>query len=144
MIRNLLTNAVRYGGPNVKVAIEAGNGETGDDRAILAVIDDGPGVKSVDQERIFDPYYRSRPDVALTGSVGLGLSVERQLARLMGGDLVYIRRNEMTRFELTLPLDRLSHPLPIAKPAWRNTAPREGFALRSVPPNDKEPSTAEG
>lgn len=111
VIRNLLTNALRYGGPNVKVAIEQGTGERGAVNVTLVVMDDGPGVLSVDQERIFDPYYRSRPDVALTDSVGLGLAVARQLARLMGGDLVYVRRNELTRFELSLPLapTQLSH-----------------------------------
>jgi signal transduction histidine kinase len=99
VIRNLLTNAGRYGGPQVQVAIDKF-----ERNARLAVIDDGNGVTKVDQDRIFDPYYRSRSDVAVPDSVGLGLAVARQLARLMHGDLVYVRRQGLTRFELILPL----------------------------------------
>ena len=70
---------------------------------MLVVSDDGPGINLVDAERIFDPYYRSQTDVARPDSMGLGLALARQLARIMGGDLVYRRRAGWTRFELTLP-----------------------------------------
>lgn len=99
IVRNLLTNAHRYGGRQVLIEVSSKA-----DMASLVVSDDGPGVKGMDAEHIFDPYYRSqsvadsRPD-----SVGLGLAVARQLARMMGGDLVYRRRRGWTRFELTLP-----------------------------------------
>jgi signal transduction histidine kinase len=75
------------------------------DVATLVVSDDGPGVKGIDAEHIFDPYYRSQSSAAdaRPDSVGLGLAVARQLARMMGGDLVYRRRAGWTRFELTLP-----------------------------------------
>ena len=59
------------------------------------VSDDGPGVRGIDVEHIFDPYYRSQsPSDSRPDSVGLGLAVARQLARMMGGDLVYRRRRE--------------------------------------------------
>ena len=59
----------------------------------------------IDAEHIFDPYYRSQssPADARPDSVGLGLAVARQLARMMGGDLIYRRRAGWSRFELTLP-----------------------------------------
>ena len=100
IIRNLLTNATRYGGTNVKVEIDVHN-----DMGYLTVMDDGNGVLGIDEDKIFDPYYRSHTDVALPDSVGLGLAVARQLARLMSGDLVYRRQDSWTRFELRLPLD---------------------------------------
>ena len=99
IIRNLLTNATRYGGANVKIEIDVH-----DDMGHLTVMDDGKGVLGIDEDRIFDPYYRSQTDVALPDSVGLGLAVARQLARLMSGDLVYRRQDNWTRFELRLPL----------------------------------------
>jgi signal transduction histidine kinase len=106
IVRNLLTNAHRYGGSQVRIEVGSSGAE-----AMLAVSDDGPGVRGIDADHIFDPYYRSqsasevKPD-----SVGLGLAVARQLARMMGGDLVYIRRDGWTRFELTLP--GLAEPVP--------------------------------
>jgi signal transduction histidine kinase len=100
IVRNLLTNAHRYGGPHVRVEVASRV-----DGASLVVSDDGPGVKGIDAEHIFDPYYRSQASEAdaRPDSVGLGLAVARQLARMMGGDLVYRRRAGWTRFELTLP-----------------------------------------
>jgi two-component system sensor histidine kinase KdpD len=100
IIRNLLTNATRYGGANVKIEIGVHDG-----MGYLTVMDDGNGVLGIDEDRIFDPYYRSRTDVAQPDSVGLGLAVARQLARLMSGDLVYRRQDSWTRFEVRLPLD---------------------------------------
>ena len=100
IIRNLLTNATRYGGTNIRVEIGVDGG-----KGQLTVLDDGNGVLGIDQDRIFDPYYRAPSGVAMPDSVGLGLAVARQLARLMGGDLVYGRQDGWTRFELSLPLE---------------------------------------
>lgn len=98
--RNLLTNAIRYGGDRVVVVTEAA-----DDRGVVEVRDDGPGIGADDLERIFEPYERaSGVEAARPGSVGLGLYVSRQLARLMGGDLLCRREDGETVFELTLPL----------------------------------------
>lgn len=99
IVRNLLTNAHRYGGERVLVSVS-----TRDDQALLVVSDNGAGVTGMDADHIFDPYYRSQSDDTRPDSVGLGLAVARQLARLMDGDLVYRRRKGWTRFELTLPV----------------------------------------
>jgi signal transduction histidine kinase len=100
IVRNLLTNAHRYGGRRVRVEVSSLSNV-----ASLVVSDDGPGVKGIDAEHIFDPYYRSQSsEDARPDSVGLGLAVARQLAQMMGGDLVYRRRGGWTRFELTLPV----------------------------------------
>ena len=98
ILRNLLTNASRYGGDEVTVYVSH-SGTT----CRLAVVDNGDGVPPADADRIFDSYQRSANAIQEPKSVGLGLSVSRKLARLMGGDLVYSRWNGLTRFELTLP-----------------------------------------
>ena len=96
IVRNLLSNALRYGGDRVRVigGFEAGG-------VYLRVLDDGAGIPLEDRESVFLPYTRSRSDTALPGSIGLGLPVSRRLARLMGGDLTYRYENGSV-FELTL------------------------------------------
>jgi signal transduction histidine kinase len=69
----------------------------------LVVADDGVGLHPAEWERIFEPYYKADTAVEVPGSVGLGLTVSRQLARLMGGDLVYKFEDGESRFVLTMP-----------------------------------------
>ncbi len=98
IMRNLLTNAYRYGGDDVAVEVD----QTAQ-ICVLSVTDNGVGVPEADAQRIFDSYQRSDNAVQQPKSVGLGLSVSRKLARLMGGDLVYRRVDNRTRFELSIP-----------------------------------------
>jgi PAS domain S-box-containing protein len=97
IVRNLLTNARRYGGETVTI-------HAGTDKRIvyIRVIDNGPGIAEHEREAIFQPYVRAASDRALPGSIGLGLPVSRRLARLMGGDLVY-RYDDCSVFEISLP-----------------------------------------
>lgn len=98
VLRNLLTNAVRYGGPNLRAIVKQNSLFT-----TFSLWDDGTGVPPEDVNEIFQPYVRSRSGPALPGSMGLGLAVARKLSQLMGGDLVYERRGEWSVFEMTLP-----------------------------------------
>lgn len=95
IIRNLVSNAFRYGGPDVW--IETG---TTDGHAWLEVSDDGPGVDPDHVERMFQPF--SALSLSTPESVGIGLTVARSLARMMGGSLDY-HRDDRTRFRLALP-----------------------------------------
>ncbi len=98
VLRNLLTNARRYGGERVFV-------ELGTRGALITVtvVDDGEGVPEDRVEAIFEPYERAHSEPTQPGSVGLGLAVARQLTRMMGGDLSYSRVDGTTRFEMTVP-----------------------------------------
>ena len=102
IIRNLLANANRYGGPLITVRLEER-----DHRSLVVVSDDGPGIPIEDQERIFQPYERAHERHGQPASVGLGLTVSRQLARLMGGDLYYRLGEGWSTFTLQLPKVRL-------------------------------------
>ncbi len=97
ILRNLLTNAARYGGENIEVGVEPHNG-----KIRLFVADDGPGIPEQDRERIFEPYQRAHQVPGVPASVGLGLTVSRHLARAMGGDLSY-RYDGRSVLELVLP-----------------------------------------
>jgi PAS domain S-box-containing protein len=96
IIRNLLSNAERYGAGNIRVEASRTKGAV-----VVRVIDNGPGVPRADRERVFQPYARVS-GIDVPGSIGLGLPVSRKLARLMEGDLEYAGGNPTT-FELRLP-----------------------------------------
>jgi signal transduction histidine kinase len=98
VLRNLISNADRYGGAKVTVSIVY----AGPDGSV-AVSDDGDGVHPADETSIFLPYRRSRSAKPAPGSTGLGLWISRNLTRKMGGDLTYQRRGGLTVFEVTLP-----------------------------------------
>ncbi len=98
ILRNLLTNAERYGGPNVAVCLQGGARWVS-----VTVTDDGEGIPRQRWERIFDAYHREDPTAHRKGAVGIGLSISRQLADLMGGTLDYRHEAGLSRFCLTLP-----------------------------------------
>jgi signal transduction histidine kinase len=70
---------------------------------MVEVLDNGAGVPTEHVDRIFDPYQSAHESHGEVESIGLGLSVSRTLARLMGGDLVYERRQQWSVFSLILP-----------------------------------------
>ncbi len=99
IIRNLVTNAVRYGGDRLEIRFGVGDGMVSVD-----VADDGPGLEREDWERIFEPYYRAHQGAETQpAAIGIGLSVARHLARLMEGDLTYRREGAWSVFRLSLP-----------------------------------------
>ena len=100
ILRNLVANAVRYGGPPIAI----GAWKVGD-KVRIAVRDHGAGIPSEAVDRMFEPYARLGGHAGLPSSVGLGLYVSRLLARMMDGDLQYSRRDGRTEFSLTLPAE---------------------------------------
>lgn len=99
IVGNLVTNALRYGGSDVAVSWTARDGV-----AAIVVSDDGPGIPEGDVPALFEPFAAAGAGRTTPGSVGLGLSLSRQLARLMGGELTYRRSGDRTDLTLTLPL----------------------------------------
>lgn len=97
IVRNLLDNAERYGGTHRLVAVRREQ-----ERGIIAVVDDGSGVEATVADSLFEPYATSGREIGGRPSLGLGLSVSRDLARAMGGDLSYHRTGALTEFRLTL------------------------------------------
>jgi len=98
ILRNLMTNAVKYGGKRIEVSAEP-SGST----VIIRVVDNGAGVSAERVQSIFEPYESAHEEPSQPGSLGLGLSISRTLARLMDGELSYHRIAEHTEFRLTLP-----------------------------------------
>ena len=102
IVRNLLTNAHRHGGPAVEVEITSGR---------LCVKDNGTPVPPEDRERIFGAYEKIRHATGRTDSVGLGLAVCRLLSRMMDGDVRYTHDGYQAIFTLTMPRVRVDTPM---------------------------------
>jgi two-component system, OmpR family, sensor histidine kinase KdpD len=83
VVANVVSNALRYSPEGKPLRIEAG--QVGD-QVHLRIIDQGPGVRPDDRERIFEPFQRLGDRAASTG-VGLGLAVARGFTDAMGGEL---------------------------------------------------------
>lgn len=98
IIRNLVTNAFRYGGPQIAITTYEAGG-----RCVLEVSDNGPGIPPSEYERIFEPFQQSSGGKIVSDSVGLGLPVSRLLTEKMGGTLTYERRGDRSVFCLDLP-----------------------------------------
>jgi len=98
IIRNLISNALRYGGPEIRVTIE--RNETA---VALLVKDNGPGVPLDLRQTIFGAYQRGGQSSGSAPALGLGLHISQTLARRMEGDLTYRYENGESIFELTLP-----------------------------------------
>ncbi len=97
VLRNLVSNALRYGMAPYQISmIKVG------DRVEIRVQDAGDAIPDAEVERIFRSFERGgQPHHPK--SVGLGLSVARQLARLMDGDLTYRHQDRWSSFVLSLP-----------------------------------------
>jgi two-component system phosphate regulon sensor histidine kinase PhoR len=103
IVLNLIDNACKYASDGGEVSVGLAPGPGGG--AVVRVADRGPGVPSEHRERIFEKFHRV--DDALTAEktgAGLGLSIARQLARGLGGDLRYVARaGAGAEFVLELP-----------------------------------------
>ncbi len=98
ILRNLLTNAKRYGGPDVRIDFADSAGWTE-----VVVADNGDGVPRDKREAIFESYESAHKPTDEVKSVGLGLYISRNLARAMGGDLEYVYDGTWSHFRLRLP-----------------------------------------
>ncbi|HEX6331190.1 MAG TPA: HAMP domain-containing sensor histidine kinase [Actinomycetota bacterium] len=99
IVANLLGNAVEHGGPNVAVHVTRAGGD-----ALVEVADDGPGIPPDRVPHVFERFYKADPSRSGSGS-GLGLSIARDQARLLGGDVeVSSEAGAGTRFALRLPV----------------------------------------
>jgi signal transduction histidine kinase len=82
LLRNLVDNAIRYGGPggHVRVRIESRGG-----RAVFVVCDDGPGIPASERHSL-PGRFRRGAEAGGAGS-GLGLAIAARIAELHGGEL---------------------------------------------------------
>ncbi|HJQ53497.1 MAG TPA: HAMP domain-containing sensor histidine kinase [Gemmatimonadaceae bacterium] len=116
MLVNLLSNAIKFtdkGEVRVGCTIENNLLE-------VRIADTGVGIPADNMENIFEPFWQAEQVATRkTGGTGLGLSVTRKLARLLGGDVTVASRvGEGTTFVLTLPMKA-----PAGEPIRRRDTP---------------------
>jgi signal transduction histidine kinase len=103
IILNLLSNAVKFTAEGGHVSVTCDAGEQAGTVAIH-VADTGIGIAPDHLEKVFEPFVQVSGTVSSDEGVGLGLSISRDLARAMGGE-VHVR-SELgggSTFTVTLP-----------------------------------------
>jgi signal transduction histidine kinase len=104
VIRNLLSNAAKYSpaGSTIKVIVSRNGG------ASVSVTDEGIGIASEDQGRLFTRFVRiEKQSTQHISGTGLGLWLSREIARMHDGDLtVESTPGSGSTFTLQLPLTR--------------------------------------
>ena len=104
VIDNLLDNAVSFSPSDGVVRIGA---TSADDKVIIRVEDDGPGVPAELREDIFRRFHSIRPESEEFGKhSGLGLAIARTIIEAHDGSIAAIDRPDMTKgacFEIQLP-----------------------------------------
>lgn len=97
---NFISNALKYGGPEPQIGIDADI--LADGRVRFWVIDNGPGIPLEKQRDLFEPL--AKLDYAKTNGHGLGLSIVKRIAEKLNGEVGLIsREGEGARFYFVLP-----------------------------------------
>jgi PAS domain S-box-containing protein len=82
---NLVSNAIKFSPPDAPIRVTANMGSCG--RAILSVIDKGPGIPDHLQTKIFERFERLEASRHAIEGVGVGLAIARDLVNSMGGEI---------------------------------------------------------
>lgn len=101
-VRNLLDNAVSYSPPGTHVGVGV---RDQDGLVEIAVVDQGIGIPTEEQDRVFERFYRVDPARSReTGGTGLGLSIVKHVAADHGGDVqVWSQPGRGSTFTIRLP-----------------------------------------
>jgi signal transduction histidine kinase len=101
LVQNAIDAARNTTDAEVKIVVSHA-GKTGDERVTVTVADNGPGISSDMEARLFEPYATNKPH-----GTGLGLAIAQRIALEHGGELVYAGKNGARGafFRLTLSVE---------------------------------------
>jgi two-component system sensor histidine kinase BarA len=109
ILQNLLSNAIKFTPEGGRVSLKA---EADSGYVILTVTDTGVGIAPEEQDLVFQKFRQSgNPLTREHAGTGLGLSIVRELAKLLGGEIVL--HSELGRgstFTVRLPLQLSEEP----------------------------------
>jgi signal transduction histidine kinase/DNA-binding response OmpR family regulator len=102
VLMNLVGNAIKITPEGGCIEIAA---QQADRQVQISVRDNGPGIPTAEQKRIFDAFYRLRKSGETTEGTGLGLAITESLVKLQGGSLgLESEPGRGSRFFFSLPL----------------------------------------
>jgi CheY-like chemotaxis protein len=106
IISNLVSNAIQYTeGGHIDVKLD-----TFKDCLSIEVSDTGCGIHAVEQQQIFNQFFRSDRTRALHDGLGLGLSIVKRLCDLMGADIqVFSQMGQGSQFVVKTPFTVSTH-----------------------------------
>jgi signal transduction histidine kinase len=107
---NIIDNAVDAMGGQGRIRIRA---FTRDADLVVEICDDGPGIPPEVRERIFEPFYTTKPPGSGTG---LGLHISHNVIARHGGRIEVRSRPGETCFEVVLPAQRTPRTSPDPRP----------------------------
>ncbi|MCQ4167082.1 CHASE3 domain-containing protein [Tahibacter harae] len=130
MLFNLVGNAIKYtdrGHVRLRASATADPDDELRATVLIEVEDSGIGIAAADRERIFEPFAQAEPGLRQREGSGLGLSITRRLARLMGGEIsLQSTPGQGSCFGIRLPqvpLAVLAESAAVAASALGGTAP---------------------
>lgn len=122
VIANLLSNALKYSQGRGEVVLELWQ-EGGE--AVLAVHDEGVGLTAEEQERVFDPFFRSSAVTGVIPGTGLGLYISKRIVEHHGGTIsVESEPGQGSTFTIRLPMQPPQPLPPTTSQPSRSRAPR--------------------
>lgn len=133
---NLMSNAIKYAADQGLVELDL---KYSDEKFIVAISDDGPGIPEDQYEDLFKPFYQVKEkDAYRAGGTGIGLSLCRDYTQIMGGRLL-IGRSEYggASFTLEVPFHDAEEDLEGFTPAEMN------FDSEHKRPKDPDPGEEE-
>ena len=108
VIRNLLSNALKFSPEKSKVEIETQVDKT---HVVIRVLDEGPGVPEEECDLIFDKFTQASSTKSNAGGTGLGLSISRELVLQHEGSIrMKNRPTGGAEFEIRLPIKKSTSP----------------------------------
>jgi two-component system sensor histidine kinase KdpD len=102
VVTHLVDNAAKYSPPDTPIHITA---ELQGGEVVTSVADHGPGIDGMEQEMIFEKFYRGREQRMLIQGTGMGLPIAKAIVELHGGNIgVTSQTGHGSVFHFSLPV----------------------------------------
>lgn len=106
IVHNLLSNAIKFTPSGGRIVLQADMISESPAMLSIRVTDTGAGISAEELPRIFDRFFQAKNQQhAKAGGAGIGLSLTKELVKVMGGDIrVDSRAGAGTTFTVVLPV----------------------------------------